>query len=156
MDRPLCEGVPVSHEIVQGYCKSARRLHLMDACNDDLSCSRVRTEVRDQLIPFIGCWQNRSSSSIETQVFRGSIEGAKHERDPTIIAEVSRRFVSATCHIKIRNRSITQNPEAIEAFRRGVDVTFGGGWGTGNEEHVLGSDELHMPIVHRVKEFAHG
>lgn len=67
------------------------------------------------------------------------MEAAKHEGDAWILAEMGAGFVATACQVKVSNRRLVEDAEAVNPFGGKVDAAIDSGGGS--EEEVLGLNE---------------
>ena len=79
-----------------------------------------------------------------------ALEGAEHDRDPAVLAEVGDRLGAAAGEVEVGDRGGIEHPEGVKALGREVDVTVVAGGRGGHEEHRLAPDPLRHRIGHGV------
>src|SRR5258708_13559334 len=71
-----------------------------------------------------------------------SSEGAEHEYDATILADMGDGFDSAAGQVHIRNFSRIENSEGVHALGGAIQQALRGDRGRCNKEHTLLTDPL--------------
>ena len=80
--------------------------------------------------------------AVEPHDARRSLEGAEHEGDAAVLAEVGDGLDAAAGQVEVGDRRRPEDAERVVALGRQVDVAVGAGWGRGHEEQVLAFDPL--------------
>ena len=82
------------------------------------------------------------SSAMDPHDARRPFEGAPHQGDPAVLAQMGDRLSSAPGQVQPGDPALAEHTEAVVASRAQVHVTRVGEWGRSDEEDVLLGDEL--------------
>lgn len=87
---------------------------------------------------------------------RPSFESIQHDSDPSILIQMSNRFVAAASEVMIPEGLLVDYAEVLAAFRTDVHVAIAGEWCRCDEDHFLGADPVNYVGRDGFVEGAHG
>src|SRR5262249_18848216 len=122
---------------------------------DDGALTRDRREERRELVPARLARLDRLAARVQAHDARAPLEGAEHEADAAVLAQVRERLDAAAGEVGVGDLARTEHAEGVQALRRAVDQAVVGSRRGRDEEQVLRLDEVPQRAVDRLEDLSH-
>lgn len=134
---PFVEDFARAFEVVEGDRVAARIADTLDRNVNDGACSGIFRKVWGERFVFGSAFNIAGAFSVEAEDLGRAFEGAEHDDDAAVFSEVGDGLGTAAGVVEVGGFERAEHSEAVSAFGREVDVSFGGERGGSDEEHFL-------------------